>query len=75
MSHPYYPYPYIPYYVPPLVPYDPFTMMYLAMQWLWVPYYYALTIEMYRAVIETWRKAVEAMTKALSEASARTSQA
>ncbi len=68
----YYPY-WIPYYLTPPMPYDPLAMMYLTMQWLWVPYYYALTIEMYRALIDTWRKAIEATIKALEEAKSTSS--
>ena len=59
MSYPYYPY-------PPMLPYiDPLYMMYVTMQWIWIPYYYALTIEMYRAIIEAWRRTIEAITKSI----------
>ena len=63
VSYPYYPYPY-PYLVPPVM-YDPMYLMYMMMQWLWVPYYFALTIEIYRTMIDAWRKSIETMTKAI----------
>ena len=68
MSYPYYPVPPYPYVLYPPLPYDPIALMYLSMQWMLIPYYYTMTIELYRAVIETWRKAIEASIKALESA-------
>ncbi len=67
MSYPYIPYYYLPYYVPPYITpyYDPITLMYVTMQWLWIPYYFAITIEMYRAILEAWKRIVEVMTRSL----------
>ncbi|HDI02151.1 MAG TPA: hypothetical protein ENF93_00745 [Ignisphaera sp.] len=61
-----YPTPYTIYY-PPYYPYyiDPFTMMYVAMQWMWYPYYLALNIELYRLTIDMVRKSIEMLTKSL----------
>ncbi len=59
-SYPWYYYPY----TPPL-PYDPFIMMNMMMYSMIYPYYYALMLEMYRAMIDAWRKSLEVLTKSV----------
>jgi len=55
-----------PYYPPYIVfPYDPIALMYSVMQWLWYPYYVALTLEIYRITLESIRKAMEMLTKSM----------
>ncbi len=58
----YYYYPYYP------MPYDPFTLMNVLMQWTIWPYYYAMFFETYKAMIDTWRKALEGLSKAFEKA-------
>ena len=57
----YYSLPYIPYYI-----YDPMTMMLYMMQWMIIPYYYALYMEMFKAALDTWRKALEAISTSIA---------
>ncbi len=56
-------YSYYPYPPPPV--YDPISMMYLALQWIWYPYYMALSLEIYRTALETIRRAMEMLTKTM----------
>lgn len=57
------------YYYPPvyypMLYYDPMAMMSYMMQWMTIPYYYAMYMEMFRAMVDAWRKAVESMTTGL----------
>ncbi len=65
-----YPYPPYPPAYPiqyPYPPIDPAYMMYWMLQWITYPYYYALTLEMYKAMIETWKKTLEAFMKTLEQ--------
>jgi len=57
---------YYPYYWYPL-PYimDPTYLLGMTFQWIIYPYYFMMTMEIYRAIIETWRRSLEALTKAL----------
>ncbi len=57
------------YYYPPMPFYDPMAMMAYTMQWMIVPYYYALYMEMFKATLDAWKKAVEALTSTLAQAS------
>ncbi|HDI31357.1 MAG TPA: hypothetical protein ENF80_00920 [Thermofilum sp.] len=47
-----------PYY-PYMYPLDPTYMMTTLMQWIIYPYYYVVTLEMYRAMIDAWRKSLD----------------
>ncbi len=58
----YYPPVYTPYYM-----YDPMAMMAYMMQWMTIPYYYALYMEMFRATLDAWRKAIEAISASISQ--------
>ncbi len=55
------------YYGPPVMPYDPFTMMSTMMYWMMYPYYYAILFETYRTMLDAWKKALEALTKPMIE--------
>ncbi|RLG80871.1 MAG: hypothetical protein DRO40_10555 [Thermoprotei archaeon] len=59
----YYTYPGSPYWYYPPMPPDPMYLMATAYQWLVIPYYYMLTLEMYRAIIDIWKKSIENLTK------------
>jgi len=59
----YYPSAYIPYYM-----YDPMAMMMYMMQWMIIPYYYALYMEMFRATLDAWKRTLEAISASITQA-------
>ena len=58
LYNPYYWY----YYYPPIPP-DPIYLMNTLMQAIMYPYYYYISIEMYKSLLELWKKTIENITK------------
>ena len=61
-----------PYYYPPMTPLpyyppDPGYLASLMTQWILYPYYYVLTLEMYKTIFEAWKKTIDALTKNLQQ--------
>lgn len=52
-------------YYPPIL--DPVYLATLMTQYMMYPYYYTLTIEIYKTLLDAWRKTMEAFIKSLEQ--------
>ena len=57
-------YPYYWYY-----PFDLYYLMPMMFQWMMIPYYYMIYLEVFRAAIDAWKKALESISKSTASIS------